>query len=1029
MKMPNHRKSAIAYIAAAALPSCLLFAQEEEPSVFELSPFEVNASEDIGYTATNTLAGSRLNTSLADTPASISVMTKEFLSDIGASDVNEAIKYALSAGNDIGGGGANVGASTGNNIVGNEFNFQIRGFRRATATRDYFPTLLASDMFNVERLEVARGPNSLIFGVGGPGGIVNTSVKLANANQTASNIGLRVGSWGEQRATIDVNAALIDERLGVRFNGLHQEAEGWKDFAANDQDRAALALVFRPAENTLIRFNSEFGSLMQNRARPWSAVDQSYSWEGQGNYYIPYGTSEAPWLASDSNYSQTRMSNNNSAAGPSNGLTAVNPPGQSFERRTAHLGNPYVMLTDGPLAGKMLYVGERSDGARYYRTSFGNNLPGYNTPVFLDDESRYPRTANLVGSGAKHFTDYSNYNVSIDQRFGSNFYVNLTAAKTDIDREDRNVMGFSDIAYKVDVTSTLPTFNTDGSYNATVGGPATNQGVGTLNFAQSIVNPYAGSIIAKSTPTYSLSDQTQDDLRLSASYKLDTDNLGEHMILGFAQSSETGSNSQNFAETNVSPNRPVKTTWFNGSNYAGRSAHIDVFAADLQQRGFPDPWENPLPSGVYYGVDPSLGYEFEAGWVRNGWSASETTIDSVALALQSKLLNDSLIVTAGVRRDEVEIVNQSQIRDSLGEVTGLNDPGEPQTEKGDTSSVGAVYHIPNVEWLSVFVNRSTNFQPQGGAQSVEDEALRPDLEIGALKGTGTDYGVKLKLLDGKAYATITSFDVSQANASTGFNGNFSSYIDAIWTTILNNGPTTTTTDAQNPNGHHFGGRETRDQSAKGWELELTANPVENWRISFNVSKSDNAVSNLGTRLGAYFDKHRAEWEAARGLSYDTGRSPGFLGDNKVGDLIDGLDALLALTKAEEGVAETNVRPYSANLFTAYSFKDGGLKGFTIGGGVNYAGDQILGIKPATLENPTATVFKGNDYFLVNAMFGYQFMMNDKIGVRLQLNVDNVMNNDDKQVLASQYNAVSDSLEPFHYYLEPRSYSLSANFSF
>src|SRR5688572_23239225 len=60
-----------------------------------LSPFEVRTDKDTGYTATSTLAGSRLNTALRDTPASISVFTKEFLDDIGAINVVEALDYAL----------------------------------------------------------------------------------------------------------------------------------------------------------------------------------------------------------------------------------------------------------------------------------------------------------------------------------------------------------------------------------------------------------------------------------------------------------------------------------------------------------------------------------------------------------------------------------------------------------------------------------------------------------------------------------------------------------------------------------------------------------------------------------------------------------------------------------------------------------------------------------------------------------------------------------------------------------------------
>jgi len=60
-----------------------------------MSPFVVQTDQDAGYVAMNTLAGSRLNTSLKDTAASISVFTSEFMSDIGAFELSEVVRYAV----------------------------------------------------------------------------------------------------------------------------------------------------------------------------------------------------------------------------------------------------------------------------------------------------------------------------------------------------------------------------------------------------------------------------------------------------------------------------------------------------------------------------------------------------------------------------------------------------------------------------------------------------------------------------------------------------------------------------------------------------------------------------------------------------------------------------------------------------------------------------------------------------------------------------------------------------------------------
>src|SRR5690606_26730630 len=105
-----------------------------------------------------------------------------------------------------------------------------------------------------------------------------------------------------------------------------------------------------------------------------------------------------------------------------------------------------------------------------------------------------------------------------------------------------------------------------------------------------------------------------------------------------------------------------------------------------------------------------------------------------------------------------------------------------------------------------------------------------------------------------------------------------------------------------------------------YELEVTANLTRNWRLSFNVSKAENAISELGGALSEYVERNRAEWNQYSSLGYDSTRSPGNLsnagGSNTVGALITGLDNWLAYVKAQEGQIETNIRPWNANAFTA-----------------------------------------------------------------------------------------------------------------
>src|SRR5204862_3672233 len=116
--------------ASSALPAALLllafapkaFSQSQPPAKIDpaaddpisLSAFHVSSSADVGYTATSTLAGTRLNTPLRDVGTAVSVVTKEFLNDVNANDSSTLLTYTVST--EIGGmegnyAGGNFGVS------------------------------------------------------------------------------------------------------------------------------------------------------------------------------------------------------------------------------------------------------------------------------------------------------------------------------------------------------------------------------------------------------------------------------------------------------------------------------------------------------------------------------------------------------------------------------------------------------------------------------------------------------------------------------------------------------------------------------------------------------------------------------------------------------------------------------------------------------------------------------------------------------------------------------------------------------
>ena len=172
-----------------------------EDKIIVLSPFVVNASQDTGYQATSTLAGTRLNTPVKDLGASISIYTKDFINDIGATSSSDLLIYAT--GMEAAGAGGNFSGAT-SDINAVQFNgnaprvnpqssSRTRGLSAPNFTRGFFTTDIATDGYNVESVTVNRGPNSILFGVGSPAGVVESSLLRPILSRNRNQVEVRVG--------------------------------------------------------------------------------------------------------------------------------------------------------------------------------------------------------------------------------------------------------------------------------------------------------------------------------------------------------------------------------------------------------------------------------------------------------------------------------------------------------------------------------------------------------------------------------------------------------------------------------------------------------------------------------------------------------------------------------------------------------------------------------------------------------------------------------------------------------------------
>jgi outer membrane receptor for monomeric catechols len=260
-----------------------------------LSPFVVNAEQDTGYAASSTLAGSRFKTDLKDTAASISVLTSDFISDLGANSIQEALLYSVNAQLDVAAAGADGTTPNGNGYQSGPAEFIVRG-QPSTRARNYFTLRLQTDNYNVERIEESRGPNSVLFGFGAPGGILNASTKQARLDRQFAKAGLQTGSFSSHRETLDVNQVLMKGKLALRLNAVNEQSNKFQEYAFNHDRRFDLTATYQVTPTLQIRAEYERSLINENKPRPFTLADGGMLlWQqlGSQTYAAPIATNAA----------------------------------------------------------------------------------------------------------------------------------------------------------------------------------------------------------------------------------------------------------------------------------------------------------------------------------------------------------------------------------------------------------------------------------------------------------------------------------------------------------------------------------------------------------------------------------------------------------------------------------------------------------------------------------------------------------------------------------------------------------------
>jgi outer membrane receptor protein involved in Fe transport len=215
-----------------------------------LTPFEVSTSKDVGYAAGNTLSGGRVDTPLAITPGAISIMTKEFLEDFNITNINDAAMWTV---------GMELESATPNSTTDTSATYRAQ-FRGAPSdgnfpTRDGNLNFGIADSYNSERFEFTRGPDSTMFGDGGPGGRQGSSSKRGRFNLTSTTLSGQIDSWEGYRATLDYNKGW--DRFALRLNLLKENQPPYQSDMNRRKNGITIGGVVKVTDNTQITASFE----------------------------------------------------------------------------------------------------------------------------------------------------------------------------------------------------------------------------------------------------------------------------------------------------------------------------------------------------------------------------------------------------------------------------------------------------------------------------------------------------------------------------------------------------------------------------------------------------------------------------------------------------------------------------------------------------------------------------------------------------------------------------------------------------
>jgi hypothetical protein len=1011
--------------------------------IVALSPFEVRADDDHGYLASSTMSGTRLNSKIEDLGAAITVITKQQLEDTAAVDINDIFTYEANTEgtNQFTASSVNVNGLTTDSVQQSpQTANRVRGIGAANLSVGGFEAnpRIPVDSYNLDSVEIVRGANSNLAGLGDASGTVNLNQSQGNLSRPSTELTMRGDSWGGYRATVNLNRPVIQNKLAVRVAALYDSKGFIRKPSGDLQRRQYIATTYRPFLNTTIHGSAEF--ITDKRQTPNAQTPRDTI-----SYWLQNGRPTWDPITQTVHYPDGRSI----AVGTTDALlpSGLGLDTTQYTRPSMYIDNSQIVLwtpnrnsTTGipsNVGGAARIIGTYTDVIRSRSTLY----PLF-TPTSVSDRSIYDWDSINFAATNWNSDKAAVYNASIDQIFFHTPEQQLTGnaawrheyATT----YDHNVIRETSFLY-LDINERL----LDGRPNPF------------------FLRPY----VTVWEPTAGRTSDNVDAYRAQLAYELDLRRksrwlswLGRERVLGFYESRFATTRGYNTREGTLDAHPWTSQTAGFINSATGRTS-FKYYLGD--NKGYNVDYAPPktgTQTGMYpfhYLSNPATGAFTDemALFGESPISASRVRSDrhTRGVNLQSFLFGDRLVGTVGLRHDEIRRRNSPSLRvqpdgyyhfEDL-ETNGYNAWAYAQ---GDTKTYQAVLR-PFRGWkgldrrlngsgaprlfgellrgLNLTYNISHSFQPDTGTPKKNLLGVALDDP----KGYNREYGFLLDMFDSKLSARVLWFKTEQKNArvtggastavgrtqqlDTGTSA-FALYNWAQTVVMARPAMANATEDQiveetyklmQLPNRYfdQFSGyqlSDVNDVSSTGQEWEVNFNPNRSLRLKFTGAHRRTTDSNLSNANQEYIDMRLPAWttikDDAGNLWWTTTTATNWYNNNIV--------PVLKLARANLGKPRTQDKAWTWALLATYTFGYDNLfgsfgdnylrklRGLSVGTSVRWASKSSIGFYGLVDSDGIMRTYDINRPIYDPARTSYDLIVSypfrfwrDKVRGRVQLN--------------------------------------------